>query len=46
MAENGWLFKLGDGSIPDTINGAEYMNQIYYGITKLFGSGDRAGALG
>ena len=29
MLENGWTFEEGDGVIPDTVNGAEYLHQIY-----------------
>ncbi|MCP5089188.1 MAG: glutathione S-transferase family protein [Rhodobacteraceae bacterium] len=29
MAENGWTFQAGDGSVPDTINGADFMYQVY-----------------
>lgn len=29
MADNGWAFQSGDGVIPDTVNGAEYMHQVY-----------------
>ena len=29
MADKGWTFQTGDGVIPDPINGAEYMYQIY-----------------
>ena len=29
MAENGWTFASGDGVIPDTINGADYLYQVY-----------------
>jgi putative glutathione S-transferase len=29
MLENGWTFEEGNGVIPDTVNGAEYLHQIY-----------------
>ena len=29
MGENGWTFQAGDGSVPDTINGSEFMYQVY-----------------
>lgn len=29
MAENGWTFQTGDGTAPDTVNGSEYMYQVY-----------------
>lgn len=29
MAENGWTFQPGDGTIPDTVNGAAYMYEVY-----------------
>jgi len=29
MLENGWTFGEGEGVIPDTVNGAEYLHQIY-----------------
>jgi len=29
MADNGWAFQSGDGVIPDSVNGAEYMHQVY-----------------
>lgn len=29
MADSGWTFAAGDGVIPDTVNDAEYMYQIY-----------------
>tara|TARA_B100000683_G_scaffold149426_1_gene144620 strand:- start:974 stop:1924 length:951 start_codon:yes stop_codon:yes gene_type:complete len=29
MLENGWTFEEGEGVIPDTVNGAEYLHQIY-----------------
>ena len=29
MLENGWTFGEGDGVIPDTVNGSEYLHQIY-----------------
>ena len=29
MLENGWTFEEGDGVIPDTVNGSEYLHQIY-----------------
>ncbi len=29
MAENGWTFAPGDGVIPDPINNAEFMHQVY-----------------
>jgi putative glutathione S-transferase len=29
MAENGWTFAPGDGVVPDPINGAQYMHQVY-----------------
>ena len=29
MADSGWTFATGDGVIPDTVNDAEYMYQIY-----------------
>lgn len=29
MVENGWTFKAGDGVIADSINGAEFVHQIY-----------------
>ena len=29
MAENGWTFQPGDGVIPDTVNGADYLHQVY-----------------
>jgi putative glutathione S-transferase len=29
MADKGWTFQAGDGVVPDSINGADYMYQIY-----------------
>ena len=29
MADNGWTFQPGDGTTPDTVNGAEYLYQVY-----------------
>ena len=29
MLENGWTFVEGEGVIPDTVNGSEYLHQIY-----------------
>jgi len=29
MAENGWTFEDGDGVVPDPINGATFMYEIY-----------------
>lgn len=29
MAENGWTFSPGEGTVPDTVNGAEFMHQVY-----------------
>lgn len=29
MAENGWTFEQGDGVVPDTVNGAKYLYQVY-----------------
>lgn len=29
MAENGWAFEPGDGTVPDTVNGATYMYEVY-----------------
>jgi putative glutathione S-transferase len=29
MAENGWTFESGDGVVPDTVNGAQYLHQVY-----------------
>ncbi len=29
MADKGWTFQSGDGVLPDTINNAEYMHQVY-----------------
>ena len=29
MLENGWTFEEGEGVIPDTVNGAEFLHQIY-----------------
>jgi putative glutathione S-transferase len=29
MGENGWTFEPGDGAIPDTVNGAAYLKDIY-----------------
>ena len=29
MAEHGWTFEPGDGIVPDTINGARYMYEVY-----------------
>ncbi|GHE96846.1 glutathione-dependent reductase [Aliiroseovarius zhejiangensis] len=29
MAENGWTFHPVEGGVPDTVNGAEFMHQIY-----------------
>ena len=29
MAENGWTFEVGDGTAPDTVNGARFMYQVY-----------------
>jgi len=29
MAENGWTFQAVDGSIPDTLNGADFLHQVY-----------------
>ena len=29
MAENGWTFDVGDGVMPDTVNGAQFLHQVY-----------------
>ena len=29
MAKNGWTFEAGHGVIPDNVNGAEFMHQVY-----------------
>ncbi|MFK7853968.1 MAG: glutathione S-transferase family protein [Granulosicoccus sp.] len=29
MADKGWTFESGDGVVPDTVNGAQYMYQVY-----------------
>jgi len=29
MADKGWAFQAGDGVVPDTVNGADFMYQIY-----------------
>ena len=29
MAENGWTFDVGDGVVPDTVNGAKFLHQVY-----------------
>ncbi len=29
MADKGWTFQTGDGVLPDTVNGAELMHQVY-----------------
>lgn len=29
MAENGWTFQPGDGTVPDAVNGAAYMYEVY-----------------
>ena len=29
MAENGWTFDVGDGVVPDTVNGAQFLYQVY-----------------
>ena len=29
MADNGWTFDAGDGVVPDTVNGVNYMYQVY-----------------
>ncbi len=29
MAENGWTFRPGPGAVPDTINGADFLDQVY-----------------
>jgi len=29
MAENGWTFAPGEGVVPDTVNGASYIHQLY-----------------
>jgi len=29
MAENGWTFETGDGVVPDSINGAKFMHEVY-----------------
>ncbi len=29
MADKGWTFQSGDGSMPDTVNGADFMYQVY-----------------
>lgn len=29
MAENGWTFDVGDGVAPDTVNGAQFLYQVY-----------------
>ena len=29
MAENGWTFQAGDGVISDSVNGAEFMHEVY-----------------
>jgi len=29
MADKGWTFQSGDGVVPDTVNNADYMHQIY-----------------
>src|SRR3954467_14491940 len=29
MGEQGWSFALGEGVVPDTVNGAEFLHQVY-----------------
>ena len=29
MADQGWTFQAGDGTVPDTVNGSELMHQVY-----------------
>lgn len=29
MAEHGWTFDVGDGVVPDTVNGAQFLHQVY-----------------
>ncbi len=29
MAENGWTFDVGDSVVPDTVNGAQFLHQVY-----------------
>jgi putative glutathione S-transferase len=29
MADNGWTFQPGDGAVPDTVNSADYLHQVY-----------------
>ena len=29
MADKGWTFQPGDGAVPDTVNGADYLHQVY-----------------
>ncbi len=29
MADNGWTFQSGDGAVPDTVNDADYLHQVY-----------------
>ena len=29
MAGDGWTFQPGDGAVPDTVNGADYLHQVY-----------------
>ncbi|OUS05123.1 glutathione-dependent reductase [Rhodobacterales bacterium 52_120_T64] len=29
MADQGWTFQAGDGTVPDTVNGSEFMYQVY-----------------
>jgi len=29
MAEHGWTFALGEGVVPDSVNGVEYLHQLY-----------------
>ena len=36
MAEHGWTFEEGPGVVPDPINGAEFMHQIYTSADPLY----------
>jgi len=51
MAEQGWTFAACEGSLPDSVNQARYLYEIYLkdlpqGSTRLQRAGHRAGAVG
>ena len=46
MAEQGWAFSEGPGCIPDTVNGARYLHQVYTAARPDYTGRDRTCSLG